>query len=187
MKEELQPIYKYSKTNTTGAIIISVGMIVFGIVASFYYIEPGILAIVLGVGIIIFAGYKDKSTKRKMMKLESDPQFPSLLHDFKEGKKYLGDKLRIGDVYVIAAKTGTITKVYDIQKIYQEVHRTKGIENRRTLVIVAVDENGLPHAENLCNLKTKGILKKGAPEDNELKEIMMHMLRLNPNIHLGYK
>lgn len=187
MKEEIQPIYKYSRTNTTGAIIISGAMIVLGIVASFYYIEPGILAIVLGVGIIIFACYRDKITKKRMTQLESDPQFPILLHDFQEGKQYLGDKLRIGDVFVIAAKTGTITKVSDIQKIYQEVHRTNGIEDRRTLVIVATDDNGLPRAENLCSLKTKGMLKKDAPDDNELKEIMMHMLKLNPNIHLGYK
>lgn len=186
MNDEIKAVYKYAKTNTTVSIILSVLIIVVGIIGVISIGTPGAIAIVLGLGIIFFSLYKDKSMQKQLLELGQDEQ-EAIIRDFSNGKNFLNDKLRAGDTFVIGAKTGIIRKISDIQQVYQSVHRTNGIEDRRIIVIKVLDKNGQLKKENLCYLHTKSLLKDKAPDDDELMQVIKHMLSINPNIHLGYK
>lgn len=187
MSDEMRTVYKYVKTNTTVSIILSFLIIAVGIVGIISFGAPGIAAIVLGVCIILFCLYKDKTMKDQLLNLCKDEQEAAVLSDFNEGKRYFKDKLIVGDTFVMGAKTGVIRKISDIQNVYQSIHRTNGLEAWRNVVIKSLDSNGQIKKEILCHLQTKSMLKDKAPNDNELVEVVKQMVSVNPDIKLGNK
>lgn len=86
--------------------------------------------------------------------------------------------LRLGEDYLFPFGRGTILQYSDIVKVYQEIHRTNGVKDRRSIKAELTDEKNI----TLCNI---ALFKE--PGDQRLTDIVGLLLQKNPGIHIGYR
>ena len=107
------------------------------------------------------------------------------VYDFYFAQPFLDDRIRLGKKCIYGRSCCTIMRYTDITKIYQYVHKTNYIEDRRELRVV----DGEGKVWKLCVLEHHRLFQRQKNEllDEELSEVINVMLRKNRWIHVGYK
>lgn len=167
MKKYLQP----------SSILAVVGVIVliFGIVT---VIEGWIGLLFLAVGgLLVWLGISNIKDFHKILNdLTQSGQIQYVIEDFSGSVSMIKDYIRVGKRYLFGKKSGLIVAYGDIKKIYQHIHKTNGIEDRRELRYV--DIHGRTHT--LCSLLIRDKSK------DELIQLLNIILQKNPNVQIGY-
>ncbi len=163
-----------------GAVFIVIGLLgaVAGVIEQSIEVTVGgvLLAVLLG-GWLFSDGVKDtKRYKARLERIRQGGGFDLLLDDFQNGQRAFGGQLIIGRTFVIGKRTGSIFSYGEITRAYQYIVRTNGIESARTIRIVTPNDGTM----DLCKLKLRG------KSNDEVDLFMQHLLRVNPNVALGY-
>jgi len=95
--------------------------------------------------------------------------------DFARAYPFVKGKVRVGQTYIFAKASGKLVKFTDMIQVYQYIHRSNGIEDKR--LVKYVDANG--KHRDLCQLRLKG------KSDSELKDILHMIQQKNPTIKIG--
>lgn len=96
--------------------------------------------------------------------------------DFSAGKEALGGQLRMGELNLYGKQMGLILPYGEIARIYQYVHKTNFVEDRRMLI--ALTHGGERYS--LCKLEKRG------KSDHELALVLAAAKARNPGIQFGY-
>ena len=108
--------------------------------------------------------------------LEQNGQMQWILQDYSQAQCMLNNDLRFGRYYLYAKGQGNVIAYNDIVRVYQYIHRTNFVEDRRELKYV--NKNG---AElTLCKLKLRG------KSDADLRMIIGMLYQRNPALQVGY-
>lgn len=162
-----------------------VGLLVFGIIMGGFglvlvfggMILPGLVAMVPGV-LCGWASWSSISRfKKQMEELETSGRLDSVIREFAGGRQFFKDKLRLGPTYIYGKGVGRILTHGEVRKVYQHVHKTNFVEDRREMRVETTDNKIF----SLCKIPLRG---KG---DQELIQAIAIMKTMNPGIHVGYK
>ena len=184
-KEDLIGYIESSEANSLsilGAVFSGIGVFLLALVINTHNSSTlGLLTslFMLGMG-IAFVGAGISSSKKfqaYIQEIESSGELYLLLADFSHSYSMVDDNVRIGEKYIFGKKAGRPASYNDISKVYQSVHKTNFVEDRRHLE--AVLTNG--KICTLCNLKT------GGESDEDVSKIMGYIRYKNTSVHLGYK
>ena len=108
--------------------------------------------------------------------LEQNGQMQWILQDYSQAQRMLNNDLRFGRYYLYAKGQGNVIAYNDIVRVYQYIHRTNFVEDRRELKYV--NKNG---AElTLCKLKLRG------KSDADLRMVIGMLYQRNPALQVGY-
>lgn len=133
----------------------------------------------LGVGGMLFvlALNAIRSFPRYIQSLEESGQMQPLLLEFSQSRTVYNDNLRFGYHNLFAKGFGSVLPYSDIVRVYQYIHRTNFVEDRRELKII----NRKGQELTLCQLKTRG------KSDNDVRQIIGMLLYYNSSIQVGYQ
>ena len=138
-----------------------------------------VVGLTFGIGVIfMIVGLSQSSTFRRTMRiLHSRNQIDALLYDFENAGRAFGDSVILGDVFVIGKGTGAVIKYIDIRRVYEYIHTTNSIEDKRTF-----------RAE-LSTGRTMDLfmLPRNGRGDEELNNVINYMRSRNSRIQVGYK
>lgn len=95
--------------------------------------------------------------------------------DFARAYPFVKGKVRMGQSHIYAKGSGKLVAYGDMVQVYQHIHRTNGIEDKRMLKYV--DANG--KHQPLCQLRLRG------KSDSEVKDILTLIRQKNPGIKIG--
>lgn len=115
--------------------------------------------------------------KKQLQELESSGRLEGVLREFAGGKQFFKDKLRLGPTYILGKKSGKILTHSQVRKVYQHVHKTNFVEDRREIRVETQDGKVII----VCQIPLKG---KG---DQELVQAISIMKTMNPGLQIGYK
>ena len=108
--------------------------------------------------------------------LEKNETLSEVFGEFKNSQSILNDALRLGPEYMFGKGMGTIIKYKDISNIYQYVHKTNLVEDKREIRVEKVSGEEI----KLCKIYLNG------KSDDELIILMNYILEKNPNVQIGY-
>lgn len=111
---------------------------------------------------------KDLSTAQR------DGSLDALYQDFQNGISLSGDDIRLGREYVFGRRMGTYHRYRDIDRIYQYVHKTNFVEDKRMLRAKLLSGSIV----DLCKLDRGG-------NNPEVAKIAMVIVKMNPTIRVG--
>ncbi|MBO7252894.1 MAG: hypothetical protein J6V25_09760 [Oscillospiraceae bacterium] len=114
---------------------------------------------------------------RYIQSLENQNMLPMILQDFCTAQQVYDGNLRFGRYYLYANGLGQVLPYQQITRVYQYIHRTNYIEDRRELRYV--DPSG--KVGTLCTLKKRG------KSDADVHLIVNLLLRKNPSMQVGYQ
>ncbi len=178
--ERTKPLRDYLKTDAS-IVGCAVPLLVLGValMASGEILGIVVGLFLLGMGcMMIWTYYSNvRALNQAFQELERRGQLDGVLRDFAESHPVLNGELRLGVNYLYGRRCGHLLSYGQITKLYQYVHRTNFIEDRRELKVSA----GLEKELTLCKLARKG------KADEELKTVLGFILLKNPTIHIGYK
>lgn len=139
-------------------------------------IAIGFLLIIVGLvylGMYLFsvcrAGYN-------ISRIEKEGKLESVLQDFANAKPMLHDKLYLGENYMFGQGSGRIVRYDEVWQIYQYVHSTNHIEDKRRLKVKL----------NTGKVFTLCELKRWNEEAVQLKDAVTLIYIHNPKIQIGY-
>ena len=131
--------------------------------------------------IVIAAPYWDLSfpaaLKQYFEQVQSNGTASQIVADFVNARSFFDDRLKLGERYVFGKRSGRILSYYDLQNVYQYIHKTNFVEDRRAL---RVNTNS-NETVDICKMKLRG------KSDDELMIVVMEMLKKNNRITVGYK
>lgn len=174
-KEELKEYLYPSKLPLIGGgAFVIIGFVGMGLAASpvGVFILCCIFAVIISVPTLITI-HNLSSTIETFV---TDEKLPEVLEEFENSQSVLNNALSVGTEYMFGKGMGTIIKYKDISNIYQYVHKTNLVEDKREIRVVKVNGEEI----KLCKLSLKG------KSDNELKALMIFILEKNPKIKIGY-
>ncbi len=119
-----------------------------------------------------------KRFKKLLTDIVENGGLPFLLNDFQNGGKAFKDKLILGQNFLIGKNTGVVIAYSDIGRIYQQIRKTNGVEDSRTLKVLHLKTN---RYYDLCKVP-----RRGKAED-EVQQVVEYIVSMNPNIRVGYK
>lgn len=168
-----------------GMQIFGICIAVFGLMFSLAEIDQagigamGIFVVLAGFGALLYVPSKKKQVEMKKFldAAEAEGRIDLILADFQTAGSSFENKVRLGQQWVYGQKMDALIAYSEIVQVYQYVHRTNFVEDRRTLKAKLVSGKTV----DVCTLPARG---KG---DQELKSVIMYMLMKNPNIKVGYK
>lgn len=177
----------YTRNNSMIALAVIFGVIFAGFIAMMIYFLAedsdtegmGIFMLIMVVcaaflGYFIYVIVKQNKDYRR---LEESDSFPMILSEFASSQPFASDTLRLSQHYVFS-KGSLPHSYFDIERIYQYVHTTNGIEDHRQL---RVHLTNVKQDSILCKLKTRG------KSDREAVLITSIICSKNPNIKVGAK
>ena len=180
MEAEKKAFEDFLKPRFDAGIILGPILLVIGIVCLVNGgIIIGLLMLVAG-GLLLATAIRIRTQFAALMNESAPGELAALLSDFRTAMPIAGGNIRLGDRYLYPKRGGKYIAYGDVLQVYQTVHKTNFVEDRRT--ITAVVRNGeKTETITLCSLALRG---RG---DDVLREVMLHLLARNPNIKLGYK
>ena len=131
----------------------------------------GVGLIMLLIGLMQFF-----STRRLFKKIETEGLAERLEEEFRQAVPMADGKVRMGSQHVFIKGGSKIPEYAEIRKIYQYVHKTNYVEDRRELRY----EDPAGKVVTLCRLQTRG------RSDNEMIQIIAFIQTKNPGIKIGY-
>lgn len=174
-KEELKKYLYPSKLPLVGGgAFVIIGLVGMGVAAS----PVGVFILCCIVAFIISAPtlITIHNLSSAIETFETDEKLSDVLEEFENSQDVFHNALRVGAEYMFGKEMGTIIKYKDISNIYQYVHKTNLVEDKREIRVVKVNGEEI----KLCKLSLKG------KSDNELKALMIYILEKNPKIQIGY-
>ena len=154
-------------------VLVCVGISVGGVVG--ILLTVFFLAITVVVGWSAWKAFSDCS--KQLSDMEQSGELNRVLREFESGKQFFKGKLRIGPTYILGKRSGRILTHSQVKKIYQHVHRTNFVEDRRELRVETTDGKTV----SVCRLPLRG---KG---DQELVQAIAIVKTMNPGVYIGYK
>lgn len=151
-------VYRGIKLNNTKACLVALGFV-----------------ILVAGGSRLASHVQTKKLNNRLNNIEQAGAMPTLLNDFQNGRKILKDKLILGNVFLIGYGVCNVIAYSEIRKVYQTVHSTNRIEDKRTLNIETVDGKII----TLCKLSLRG------KDEEEVDRLISHMMSFNGNIQQG--
>ena len=82
---------------------------------------------VMGIIMIVMPFYQYARVKRTVALSCLESGGSKMYYDFKNGEKYLGGRMIIGDAYMFFKDSGTIVDCRKIEKVTRKVNRYKGV------------------------------------------------------------
>ena len=133
------------------------------------------------LGFVVFAAWLAvcliplwKST-RFFRKLEADGVADQVQADFAKSMPMRKDHVRFGERWVFTKGSVRLRQYSEIWQVYQQIHRTNFVEDRRELR--CVDVNGKDSC--LCKLELRGA------SDEEVRKMAAMIYAKNPNVKFG--
>ena len=159
-------------------ILIGIFMILFGASMIAADIPVLLLLFFVGVGlmILILALCSMLDYPRYFQSLESNGQMKWLLQDYAHATPCLNGNLRFGYSCLYAKGQGKLIPYTDIVRVYQYIHKTNFVEDRRELKYINREGKEL----SLCKLKVRG------KSDADVRMIIGMLYQKNPGIQVGY-
>lgn len=159
-------------------LVVGIVMAVFGILLLVNSIFlPALLALPIG-GLCIWTGWSTiADCKKQLDSLEASGQLDGVIREFASGRPFFKNKLRVGPTYILGKKSGRVLTHSEVRKVYQHVHKTNFVEDRREIRVETADGKIV----SVCQIPVKG---KG---DQELLQVISIMKTMNPGIYIGYK
>lgn len=158
-------------------IIIGAVLFVFGSVGAIVAGVGG-ATVVLGI-IALLIMSKTVITKMDvgdlLKSLRKQGILSTVIMDFKHASPCMDNAIKLGSTYLFGENTGTLVKYEEISKIYQWIHKTNFVEDKRELRIVLQSGN----TRCLCNLPLKG------EADHEVAKICVAVKMKNPSVQIG--
>lgn len=139
------------------------------------------LALII-VGVVFFGiGIHGKlDAMKKSQELAASAEFPWMAAEFETAQRFCSDTLRLSENYIFSK--GTFPhRYYEIERVFQYVHQTNGIEDRRELKARYAGPNNKSTEVMLCQLKTRG------RSDADAMQIVSIICSKNPSVAVGYK
>lgn len=138
------------------------------------------IAYLIGIGIIVLLGggsilegvLKARRWKKRLKQIEKNGAIHELLSDFENGGKAFNNSLILGRSFLIGKKTGAVFTYSEIVKIYQLIHFTNGIEDKRMLKIDTAEKKGI----DLCRVPL------GDKADEEIQRIIGYITSVNNGV-----
>lgn len=135
-----------------------------------------LLPLLLGLFLVAVGVHALMDYPQYIQSLKNSGQIPQIYQDFSTAQSVYQDKLRFGRYGLFARNHGKIIFYNDITRVYQYIHRTNFVEDRRELKFI----NRKGHELTLCPLKTRG------RSDEDMHLIVAMLLQKNPSIQVGY-
>ena len=187
-EDSLKALKKYLKPNLY--LVILMGLIsVFaffialigdssdkGISDTFIFI--GIVFLLFAVTFIVITVVKSKNTEKSIKDIEEKGGLQILINDFETGGRAFKDSLILGQTFMLGKKMGHIVDYREIRQVYQYIHKTNFVEDKRTLVVVCGEKS---EVIDICRLPLFG------KADDEVMQVIQYMISKNPNIKVGSK
>ena len=181
MEEEKKVYQAYMKPPFDAGVIFGPMLMVLGFFALF---TPGAIVgvfMLIGGGWLLYSYFTNKKrAAARMRELEASGELAALLSDFRAAEPIADGNIRLGEQYLYPKRGGERIAYGDLLQVYQTVHKTNFVEDRRTITAV-VRDGDRTKTVSLCALALRG---KG---DDVLRDVMLRLLVKNPNIKLGYK
>ena len=179
--ETKRALQAYSRPD--GWKMIALGAVFFLIYATAYLVDTSlpvwvnIIFLVMGIllvwqGIAAYTGFS-----KQIRKLEAMHTVPDVYTDFAQSSVMIGDRLRLGKRYLFGKNTGHIFEFGEISRVYQYIHKTNGVEDRRELKVKTTRGKELI----LCRLPLKG------KADEDIMNVAAIIKAVNPAVEIGYK
>ena len=160
-------------------IVMGIFMIVFSFMAILAEIPVLLLLFFLGVGVMMLViGLRSMlDYPRYITALEQSGKLRLILQDFSQAHSMVNDGIRFGHKLLYSKGAGRVMSYSEIVRVYQYIHRTNFVEDRRELRCTTRDGKTL----TLCRLKTRG------KSDGDVRLAVMMIHQKNPSIQIGYK
>lgn len=172
--EELK---KYLKPSAVSEIVIGSILAVFGLICLVSVPIGGIIFLALAALFLWMGISKQNKFNKTFDGYVSSGQINYILADFSSSLPLVNFNIRMGQNYVYGKGSGQIVPYHDIRKIYQHVHRTNFVEDRRELHYV----NSQGKVNTLCALQLRN------KSQDDLVRIVAIVQAKNPTVHIGYK
>lgn len=173
-RKEFEKFLRPGYTPLVVGVIVAVFFVMFMVSG---LVVPGLIALV-PAALCLWAGWSSISDFKKQMEaLETSGRLDGVIREFESGKQFFKGKLRMGSAYILGKRSGRILTHGEVRKVYQHVHRTNFVEDRREMRV----ETGDGKVISLCQIPLRG---KG---DQELVQAIAIMKTMNPGIYIGYK
>lgn len=118
-----------------------------------------------------------RSKLKKRLDALSEAEITQVLRDFSAAQPVLNDAMRLGSHYAFGRKTCLYHPYREMARVYQYVHRTNFIVDRRTLNVC--DRGG--KVCTLCLLPRKGA------NESELNQTVFLLMQKQPQLQIGYQ
>ncbi len=174
---------KYVNSFTAGWLVITVLSVVAIIVPVVLFAAdeeeaavPFLALGILGLLLLIIGLLQLFSSRRLFKKIENEGKTEQMETEFQKAVPMAEGKLRMGSQHIFIKGGGRIPEYAEIRKIYQYVHRTNYVEDRRELRY----ENPAGKVTTLCKLRTRG------KSDKDAIEIVAFIKEKKPDLMIGY-
>ena len=180
MNEQLKKEFtKFLKPRgMVGLILIGVFMILFALVTvaveipilmMLFFLAVGVVLLYLGLHTLLqYPGY--------IRSLEESGYMMQILQDYAQANSVMHNQLRFGNYHLYAKGQGKLLTYTEIVRVYQHIHKTNFVEDRRELRFL--DRDG--KEGTLCGLQLKG------RSDADLRQVVGMLLQRNPSLQVGY-
>ena len=154
-----------------------IAVLVSALALSLGKIQGASLILVAVAFLFAYLAIKDNlKALRRVQEYEQTGKLAEALPDFNAGAAMLDGELHIGQQNLYGKRMGVILPYQDIARMYQYVHKTNFVEDRRALI--ALTRAG--ERVTVCKLKTRG------KDDSELALVLSLAKAKNPDIQFGY-
>lgn len=154
------------------ALLFGEGRLLLGLLCSIASVVGGIFAIVLCLK------SRDRRISQNLELYKNSNVFDEVKSEFKNGWNMNGQVI-LGETYLFGRHSGGIFRYFEIQQVYQTVHKTNFVTDSRSLTVVI---SGREKEVTLCSLPVKS--KQG---DEQAYRLMYIIQSKNPAVRLGYK
>lgn len=180
-KQALLEYLSPTKKEKVTFIVISILFVIAGLTNAIRAREGqfGIFLLFLGIAAAVSSPlvWKLYSLRRRIGEIEVNGQLPLTVKEFTEGKPMLDDALRLGKSMMFGRGMGTIVEYRELNRVYQYIHRTNGVLDRRALKVRFTDDS----ERYLCTLPRR------RPDNAELLAVLAIIQASNPSVHFGFE
>ncbi len=136
-----------------------------------------IFTLLLGITLIALSVSQRHKYKKKLESIMDSSKSARLLADFQNGKRAFGDKLILGDVYIMGKRSGVIREYGELVRIYQWIPNNVCIGKEPRYLSV---ETAFERKLDLCAIPGRG------KDDEELKRVIETVTSKNNGIAVGF-
>jgi len=177
-KNKRKEIYDYIRPGH-GVYIIAAVLLVINILSMLIIGSGGIFFLWLIIAAMICgpSAYCELKVIDALSAEENKHNLDALYEDFASAKVLGDNNVHIGEKYIFGRRSGGYYEISDISKVYQYIHKTNFVEDKRILRA----ELGSGGTVALFGLHLKG------QDDALLLDAISMIVAINPKVKVGYK
>ena len=179
-----QEIIKYCSPNATVAIV---GVVFFILSVPGFFITKaissdslkagvvgGVMA-VMGIVFFMLRYYYSITAANAIKKAEADGSGAFLVSDFRQGERFLRNRVICGEHYVFGAALGVIVSLSDIKAVRRDTIKVKNVPSAENLVLVLKNNKKV----TLCSIS---VMEDDCPP---YSEIIRKICKYQPDVEVG--